>query len=67
MAAIRHTRTFTLFHALVVPALLLCAIFRKPVFQWIAVGVSAVWLVIELIVWIGKLYSAEEGNETPTG
>ena len=55
MALIRHTRTFTLFHALVVPALLLCAIFRKPVFQWIAVGVSAVWLVVELVVWIRQV------------
>lgn len=55
MALIRHTRTFTLFQVLVVPALLLCAIFRKPVFQWIAVGASAVWLVVELVVWIRQV------------
>ena len=48
MAVIRRRRSATLFRYLVVPTLLLCAIFRKPIFQWIAVGAAAIWLLLEL-------------------
>lgn len=44
MAEIRQTKTSMLFRVLVVPAMLLCGIFRKPVFQWIAVFAMIVWL-----------------------
>ena len=38
MAIVRRMKTSTLFRFLVAPALLLCAILRKPIFQWIAVA-----------------------------
>lgn len=48
MAVIRRSKSATLFRYLVTPTLLLCAIFRKPLFQWIAVGAAAIWLISEL-------------------
>ena len=49
MALIRQTKSATLFRCLVVPSLLLCCIFRRPVFQWIALAASIVWLSTELV------------------
>ena len=49
MALIRQTKSATLFRCLVVPSLLLCCIFRRPVFQWIALAASVVWLSTELV------------------
>ena len=54
MAVIRQTRSTTLFRCLVVPAMLLCGIFRKPVLQWIALGTVLIWLVAELSLAIGR-------------
>ena len=54
MAVIRQTRSTTLFRCLVVPAMLLCGIFRKPVLQWIALGSVAVWLAAELLLALGR-------------
>ena len=48
MAVIRRSKSATLFRYLVTPTLLLCAIFRKPLFQWIAVGAAAILLISEL-------------------
>ena len=48
MAVIRRRKSATLFRYLVTPTLLLCAIFRKPIFQWIAVVAAAIWLISEL-------------------
>ena len=49
MALIRQTKSATLFRCLVVPSLLLCCIFRSPVFQLIALAASVVWLSTELV------------------
>ena len=74
MAVIRRSRSATLFRYLVVPTLLLCAIFRKPVFQWIAVGAAAFWLLLELWSFIAarkrkpgkkKLQALDEIRTTP--
>ena len=74
MAVIRRSRSATLFRYLVVPTLLLCAIFRKPVFQWIAVGAAAIWLLLELWSFIAarkrkpgkkKLQALDEIRTTP--
>ena len=48
MANHRQSTNGSLFRILVTPAVLLCVIFRKPVFQWIAVTALAVWLLILL-------------------
>ena len=50
MALIRQTKSATLFRCLVVPSLLLCCIFRKPVFQWIALAAAVIWLSTELVL-----------------
>ena len=52
MAKVRRMKTSTLFRFLVAPALLLCAILRKPIFQWIAVAA-------------GGRYSPQAGKEKP--
>ena len=49
MAKNRQSTNSNLFRILVYPAVLLCVIFRKPVFQWIAVSALAIWLLILLI------------------
>ena len=54
MAVIRQTKTATLFRCLVTPALLVCAIFRKPIFQWVALVAAAIWLVVAVAESIGK-------------
>lgn len=41
-------KSSTFLRCAVVPALFLCAIFKRPVFQWIAVVILAIWLVIAL-------------------
>ena len=54
MAVIRQTRSTTLFRCLVVPAMLLCGIFRKPILQWIALGTAGIWLIAELALISGR-------------
>lgn len=49
MARIRRMKSFTLFRILVVPSMLLCAIFRAPVFQWIAVAAVLIWLAVVIV------------------
>lgn len=49
MANNRRNTNSSLFRVIVTPAVLLCVIFRKPIFQWIAVAAIAVWLTIVLI------------------
>ena len=44
MAYFRKQKSSILLRLLVVPTLFLCAIFKTPVFQWIAVAALAVWL-----------------------
>lgn len=44
MANFRKQKSSILLRWLVVPTLFLCAIFKTPVFQWIAVAALAVWL-----------------------
>ena len=48
MALIRQTKSVMLFRCLVVPSLLLCCIFRSPLFQWLALVASGIWLATEL-------------------
>ena len=50
MANYRQSTNSSLFRILVTPAVLLCVIFRKPIFQWIAVAAIAIWLLIQLIL-----------------
>lgn len=50
MAMIRQTKSMSLFRCLVVPSLLLCCIFRRPVFQWLALAASGLWLIMELVL-----------------
>jgi len=54
VAVIRQTKTATLFRCLVTPALLVCAIFRKPLFQWLALGAATIWLIVAIAESIGK-------------
>lgn len=49
MANFRQSTNGSLFRILVTPAVLLCVIFRKPVFQWIAVTALGAWLLILLV------------------
>lgn len=49
MANYRQSTSSSLFRIIVMPAVLLCMIFRKPILQWIAVGAIAVWLLIVLL------------------
>lgn len=44
MAMFRKLKSSTLLRWLVVPTLFLCAIFKTPVFQWIAVAALVTWL-----------------------
>lgn len=46
MAITRQTKIATLFRCLVTPTLLLCAIFRSPLFQWVALAAAAVWFFV---------------------
>ena len=48
----RSYRANLLFRIIVAPAALLCAIFHKPVFQWLTVGALTVWLMILLIDFV---------------
>ena len=50
MAINRRSKSATLFRYLVLPPLFLCAIFRKPIFQWIAVVALVIWLLSEIYV-----------------
>ena len=49
MAKIRQNNASTLFRVIVLPATVLCAVFRKPAFQWLTVAALALWLLILLI------------------
>lgn len=48
MAKTSRIDTWTLMKILVVPCLFLCAIFKHPAFQWIAVGSLALWVCFML-------------------
>ena len=56
MAFLRRLKSSTLFRCLVVPALLLCCIFRSPAFQWIAVAAVGIWLTVVLAGTFSELY-----------
>ena len=54
MAFLRRMKPSVILKCLVSPSLFLCAIFhRQPVFQWIAVGMVALWLVSAIASAIG--------------
>ncbi len=48
MAKIRQTKFATLSRRLVAPMLLLFILFRRPVFQWLALAAAALWLFAEI-------------------
>lgn len=48
MKLLKSVKSGNLFRCLVVPTMLLCCIFRSPVFQWIAVAALAIWLGVVL-------------------
>ena len=54
MAFLRRLNTWTLFKCVVTPTLFLCVIFKRPVFQWIALGCGALWLAAVLTSAITK-------------
>ena len=54
VANYRQSNNGNLFRIIVTPAALLCVIFRKTVFQWIAVVALGVWLGILLISTLKK-------------
>ena len=47
MTFLRRMKSFTLFKYLVLPALLLCAVIKKPAMQWIA--------LLAVLLWIGLI------------
>ena len=49
MKYLRSLQSRVVFKCAVVPALLLCAIFRNPALQWFAVAASALWLSVVAI------------------
>lgn len=48
MSIFRKVKSSTLLRCLVVPMLFLCAIFKRPLFQWFAVAAVAMWLAVAL-------------------
>ena len=64
MAVIRQTKTATLLRCLVTPALFACAIFRKPIFQWIAIGAAAIWLIVAIGECIGKRHRRKKQSKS---
>ena len=65
MAKVRRMKTSTLFRFLVAPALLLCAILRKPIFQWIAVAAVGIWLAVMIVQAVGTLPKRVKRNRKP--
>lgn len=65
MAKVRRMKTSTLFRFLVAPALLLCAILRKPIFQWIAVVTVGIWLAVMIVQAVGTLPRRVKRNRKP--
>ena len=55
MAPFRKMKSINLLKYLVVPTLFLCAIFKVPAFQWVAVTAIAVWLLSVFISRIAEL------------
>ena len=55
MAPFRKMKSINLLKYLVVPTLCLCAIFKVPAFQWVAVTAIAVWLLSVFISRIAEL------------
>ncbi len=54
MTSTRNVNSYTLFRCFVLPAMFLCSIFRKPVFQWIAVAALVIWVVIMVCGGLSK-------------
>lgn len=54
MTLLRKLKPSTFFRCLVVPTMFLCAIFKHPAFQWIAVAALAIWLAASLATPIGN-------------
>lgn len=65
MAYIRRMKTSTLFRFLVAPTLILCAILRKPIFQWIAVAAVGIWLFVMIVQMVGTLPKRAKRNHKP--
>ena len=65
MAKVRRMKSSTLFRFLVAPALLLCAILRKPIFQWIAVAAVGIWLAVMIVQAVGTLPKRVKRNRKP--
>lgn len=53
MAKLRRLKSTTLFKCLVVPTVLLCAIFHKPALQWIAFCALVLWFIVLLLSTLG--------------
>lgn len=79
MAKSRRLNASTLFKCLVVPTMLLCAIFHKPVLQWVAFSALVLWFIVLLLSTFGgmakrrnrkrmerKLEKLSEPQEEPT-
>ena len=56
----RRTAASILFRVTVVPSMLLCGIFRKPVFQWIAAAALGIWLIAVLVSALNRASSARK-------
>ncbi len=54
MAGKSRISTWSVFRIAVLPCLLLFSIFKKPVFQWLALGVLLIWIAAELIGLLAK-------------
>lgn len=65
MAFFRRVKTSTLFRFLVAPTLILCAILRKPIFQWIAVAAFGIWLFAMIVQAVGSLTNRVKRNHKP--
>ena len=48
MAGNSRMNSWSLFRIMVLPCMFLCAIFKKPIFQWIALIALLAWVVIEV-------------------
>lgn len=52
MAKKGRLNPWVLMKIIVVPTLLLCAVFKQPIFQWIACAALAVWVLLVLADFI---------------
>ena len=55
MAKLRRLNASTLFKCMVVPTMLLCAIFHKPALQWVAFFALLFWFIALLLSTFGGL------------